>query len=449
MPSFRDLLAEATDNASSLIDVEESQGEAFRALYDSWVHQGGHERGKPRRSVRQMRIWLGTDREVRSLETKLAGKTLLQLTDVRNLVGLFLERWRYDASAGTDLAYPHNDLARIADELAAEICPVDSNGRSIGLRLPKRVRRSIPEATPIRQRPERKSHNLIQSDAPDDTQDSEEAIARLYLDSNALITVSRERTFIGKDPSSIMIGFQSLMDKLRRIDEADDRFRSLIWIADVGSREGDARAQTALHNLDFLATQFRSLLLTDHPERKARSQWFKAHAAVLVGALQQSEIDSIYNEAGLALASPNRKGDWITADRLFLDGVPDSWIERIVIEGPEAIRQRTITVHRDLDQSRPSQPVGANWNDLRFLMHAPLRGANGEIAPRCVELPGLDRRWSDTFRMAHEVALLRLDQRVNPTLQNTPEQGLTLLRNHGFAALTATELCRLTNLLAF
>ncbi len=446
-PGFKDLLADAASDTSSTIDAQNQPGVAFRALYDGWVRQGGYLRGKPRRSVRQIKTWLGSNREVRSLETKLSGKTLLQLDDLRNLISLFLERWRYDAGKGEDQAYPHSKLDQLAEDLVTEIYVDNGNGRGSGLQLPRRGRQAALETVPLSTQTTRQDEKS--ADVPDDTLESGDAITALYKQSDALITVSRERTFIGADPGSIMSGFHTLMDELRAIDDSDDRFRALIWIVDSGRREGDPGSQTILHNLDFLATQFRSLLLTDHPRRTDRARWFMQRAVVLVGTLRFEEIDACYTQAGLELMEPKRGWDWITADRLFIEGVPDRWFERVSKEGAEAIRQRTITVHRDLQQPKQERPGDASWADIRYLFHAPLRGGDNEIRPRCVELPSPGVRWSDAFRVAHEVALLRLGRPFKPAMRYKPKEELALLRNHRLAALTVVEFCKLTNHLAF
>ena len=202
-----------------------------------------------------MKPWLGDTREVRSLETKLAGKTPLQREDVEHLISLFLERWVYDAEVKEDQPYlaEEKDRGILTAKLTADV--MAEAGAS--LRLPLRTRGNgdalrTPTAAPARQ-----TARVVD----DGSEPSRERLIDYYRDNDALIVVSREQTFIGSDPASTMLGFQSLMDDLRAVDEGDEeRFRSLIWIVDLGRRETDASAQNAFHNFETVATQFRSFL---------------------------------------------------------------------------------------------------------------------------------------------------------------------------------------------
>ena len=108
---------------------------------------------------------------------------------------------------------------------------------------------------------------------------------------DALITVSRQRTFIGADPGVIMVGFQGVMDRLRAIDDDknDDRFRALIWsLTPVAAKAiPDLKARCIIST--FWLTQFRSLLLTDHPEQKRRAELVLRTRRCSRGTLRSAE----------------------------------------------------------------------------------------------------------------------------------------------------------------
>lgn len=457
-PTFGDLLRKAAPGETADLNIESEPGAAFRAFFDGWVALGGYVRGKPRRSVRLIKIWLGKKHEVRSIETKLAGKTPMKRGDIVNLFWLFLTRWRYDDDRQEDLSLDYVDLDHLAETLTTEIYVSNVNGRRTGLLLPRRGSASAdPDVTAA------ETLSIAQSDDPTYTTllagtfDSGDKIVELYRNTDALITVSRQRTFIGTDPGETMVGFHALMDQLRSIDEAEEnkdegvrRSRTLIWIVDVGRREGDSRSQSALHNLDFLALQFRSLLMTDDHRRQKRITWFLKRAVVLVGTLRSSEIDAIYRMMDVKSEPPTRRDkDWVTADRLFFEGLPDEWLNLVSRYETAVIKQRTITVHRDLSEKKTGRPSERDWKDLQFLFHMPYKSPNGELVARCAELsyPGI--RWSDGLRMAHETALYRLGWQMKPTLPFSPREGLTLLKEHRFAVLTAREFCHLTDQIAF
>ena len=439
-PNFAQLLDEVAPTNTSFIDVANDQGVAFRTLYDGWVELGGYSRGKPRRSVRQIKIWLGAEREVRSLETKLAGKTLLQRRDLENLFWLFLSRWRYNVSKNRDESYPIDNTNSVAVSLASEIYINNGNGRSAGLQLPIRGRTAANKASP-----------LVTRQAPvwdDGSELSRDAILERYSRSDALITVSPERTFIGGDPGSMLAGFHRLMDDLRDVDQ-DGRFRTLIWIVDLGRRESDLRSQAALYNVDFLASQFRSFLATYHDDQNERANWFLGRTIVLLGTMRVSEIDFMYKEAGLNLPDASSKKDWLTADRLLFGGVPPSWLTEMARRGEKAVEQRTITVHRDLALYDARASGDDDSHDLEYLFHFPKDEEDGSTSARCVKLASLGRRWNTAFRTAHEVSLWRLGKEVDWTLDRDPREALNLLRNHRFAAFTALEFCHVLNKLAF
>jgi hypothetical protein len=269
-----------------------------------------------------------------------------------------------------------------------------------------------------------------------------------YRNSDALITVSPERTFIGGDPGSMLVAFHQLMDDLRAIDQ-DGRFRALIWIVDLGRRESDPRSQAALYNVDFLANQFRSFLATYHGDQHERAKWFLDRTIVLLGTVRVSEIDRFYEEADLDLPDASSRKDWLTADRLLFGGVPVSWLSEMAKRGEKAVEQRTITVHRDLTLYHESALGEDDSPDLQYLFHFPRDEANGSTSARCVKLAGLGRRWNTAFRTAHEVALWRLGKQANWTLERDPREALDLLRDHRFAAFTAQEFCHVFNKLAF
>ena len=357
--SFARFLEDAAELAAVSLGENLDIGEEYRALYDCWVKAGGYLRGKPRRSVRRMKEWLGRGREVRSLETKLAGKTLLQRDDVEYTLDLFLERWQYDSKEDKD--YPYSEQGRdvLVDSLAAEVM-VKAGGP---FKLPLRSRNGKSLAKP-KEPTERKPNS-----PRDDGELAREALLKYYRDHDAFITVSSQRTFVSAEPGVGLALFHRLMDNFRRVDESDDRFRTLIWIVDLGRRESDVSAQAAFQNLDFVATQFRSLLITRHPDKEKRRKWFRERVVVLVGTLDVDEIDAIYAEAGLKPQLPEGdKRSWITPDRLLFEGIPHQWVDAIAKRAIDTMAQRAITVHCNRKQRQEFGFEGDKGEDIDFYL---------------------------------------------------------------------------------
>ena len=437
-----DLLVIAATMASIQVERDFAVGQTFRTLYDVWVRLGGYVRGKPLRSVRHIKVMLGNRREVRSLETKLAGRTLLQRDDIKNLLHLFLDHWETDPQTGTSRPYRGEDPEALAERIADKIIASSDQPQGRVLRLPVRGRNGPPDQGGS---PAASASAMAVADGTLKTRD---ALIKRYSESDALITVSREKTFTGSGPASIMREFQDLMDELRLVDQSDDRFRALIWIVDLGRRESDLRAQAALHNLDFVGTQFKSFLMTNHAERVARQRWFCERAVVLVGTLRREDIDRFYEEAQLDLPDVPDEHSLVTADRLLINGLPHEWVSVFVDRGFSSPEAESITVHVDR-QRRPAQRNADDHDDIDYLLHFPATGDDGVPEVRCVSLPPVGVRFNDTFRMARDVAMMRLGRDFQSDLDVPPIEDLAFLRRQRFAALTASEFCRLTTRLAF
>lgn len=441
--TFNQLLDEGATLAKISLESDLDESEAFRALYDCWVKAGGYVRGKPRRSVRRLKTWLdSSNRKVRSLETKLAGKNQLERADIGRLLSLFLERWHYDSDKDNDYPYSHRDRGALVEVLVTEI--IDKAGGP--LKLPPRSKKGNSSVRPTKQK------GRAASSSENDGELVQEALPRLYGDSDALIVVSRRSTFVTDDSGGVMSRFHRLMDNLRQVDEADNRIRVIVWVVDLGQREEDAIAQAALQNLEFVATQFRSLLLTRHPDQYERHKWLRRRAIILVGALDFDEIDTLYASMDFQLKSPkgsDEKKGWIRADRLLFEGVPVPWISVFAERGIHTMAEQAITVHCKHDLRKE---IGSNadvGDDIDFFLHYPGKDHNGNLAARCVGLPGLDARWKDAFRMAHDVALLRLGrEQQHLNLPITPQECLALLRQQHFAALDVEEFLQFTTRLA-
>lgn len=101
---------------------------ALRNLFDYWVQRGGFERGKHRHSARQIRDWLGPEREIRSLAPKLAGKTRLQRDDARNLLLLMLEKWNFHEETRSCEPFDWDSLDDQIDDILNEIYPDSLSG---------------------------------------------------------------------------------------------------------------------------------------------------------------------------------------------------------------------------------------------------------------------------------------------------------------------------------
>lgn len=445
-------------------DPSANPGATFRFLYDIWVERGGFHRGKPRHSVRQMKDWLEEKREVRSLETKLAGKTTLQYNDALNLLYLFLNRWYYSEDSGTYKPYQTEELRleETASSILNEIFPTGNTS----FMLPRRTRDTqgqISSADP--------TMASVRETVLRETRRSREVIEERFDASSALITISRERTIIGSDQAQSMAGFQDLMASLMAIDRQSSRHRrALIWIVDVGLRSDEESSRLAYLNLEKLATEFRAVGIIDPVKNAPLWRWLRDRVVVLVGRLRLYEIDycyeKCYRESGDNLPRAKLDLPWFSGDRLFLDGVPSSWLRAVDLariidrrEDENVWNAPTVTAHiaaEALDAGYGSQAdAGGNIN---YFYHGELAEKVDRLeeqAAYCIELDQPGSRWSNGFRLASLAAFQRLgwtDTASNlvDDITGKPIEGveaLGQLRHRSFAALRLDDFLRLSDLI--
>ena len=441
LPTFDMLFREMTSGESTAANLETDPGAAFRAFYDGWVKLGGHNRGKPRRSVRQIKIWLGKNREVRSLETKLAGRTNLQRQDVRNLFSLFIENWHYDSLTGNEmpLLFKGNQ-EQLADALTSEILRTSTKQSAEILRLPLRGR----------------SDSIQTSRNPNQTSPTSKALVNLkgrmqelFVESDALIMVVRQTNMVGSDLIASGEKFRDLIETMRSHDLKDDRYRSLIWILDLGHRKHGVGVPSHLHNVEFIAAQIRALLLSaDGVEKQEILSWIMHRMVVLVSGLDYPIIDQIYEDAGITLGDPSLNRDWVSADRLLFEGLPAQWVASMAGVGADQLDQLSITISRSKANLSDQSSVSSGSDELRYLSHFDEKPVDDDVRSCCLDLPSLSDRWNDAFRLVHEIALFRLNREFVWSLPDSPNEALALLRTYSFAALNVLEFCELTNRMA-
>jgi len=437
MQEIGKILAELARLGTDLSILQTEPGDVFRIIYDHWVERGGHRRGKPRNSVRKIKLWLGEDTGVRSLETKLAGRTQLQRQDAVKLLTLFLQRWSYHADKQAYEPYRSGEMEELAEKLAEAFYP---KGRQAIL-LPLRSRETTNG---------RVSAGSVSKGASPSARPSREVMKEFFADSDALITVSRERTLIGPDPAKSMRLFRSLMREFHEIDQRDDRKRILIWAIDIGLRDDHESAVLTFLNTVLLAAHFQAIAVVDSIPDIDLWRWLTKRVVILVGSLRDDEIERCYRAAGIESSGVASHQPWFVGDRLFLEAVPGRWIEvdRLIDafgrEQGELWQRPGITAHLALDGWDLQHPAEVDpRKDLRFLFHAPLPAGEGRAG--CIELGQPGHRWGDAFRLACTAAFGRLGFERHAGRIADPVEATALLRRQGWAVLTLQDFLLLSH----
>lgn len=447
MAGFATLLGDLDDGETPLPDPAADAGAAFRYVYDGFVRRGDYDRGKPRHAVRQIKQWLG-DNQVRSLETKLAGKTWLRSQDAFFLLKLFLSRWNYDRTKNKYTAYAKGDLDELTNALLADLFPEDTKA----ILLPTRSRN--PENVV-----KTEIAAALSTPSPlERTKKSGIVIRQHFAEGDALVTISRVRTIIDTMPERAMTGFNELMADLYKIDRRDERSRAAIWVIDLGMRNNKVAARGTIYNVHLLAAQFRAIALIKAPGHQQLFNWLRQNTCVIVGSLSHDEIDWIYDHAHLDLPRTMQDIPWIQFDRLFLESVPGRWLDAedsdVFGKTQGALwRTPTITAHLRLedwdDVDHPDELD--NRKNLRYFFHGSITPSPDDPteAVRCIPLPEPGSRWSDAYRAACYAAFARLKRRPKKLVDkvDTPMEALSLLRDQHFVALSLDEFLELPNLL--
>ena len=438
-------LIEELSLAEPPVDPETDPGGAFRQLYDGWVKQGGYDRGKPRHAMRKIKEWLGDD-PVRSLETKLAGKTWMQREDASQLLRLFLKKWKFNKNKSSYVAFRTEDLESTVTNLLEELFTPGTKA----ILLPTRTK------NPPSDKKKTITSHSIEFNQFSSKKSTQDILRENFKLSDALITISRERTLVGDEASRAISEYQNMTRDMFRFSNEQSSKCALIWIVDLGMAHDSGSFSSAISNLDFLATKFRSVALTDGEDKEEHWRWLNQNTIILVGSLERKKIANIYDEDQVVYSHEEEDFPWFQAQRLTFDTIPTKWIgapELSVFEqgSLDLWNAPTITAHLRGEGWSENRSSEVNHDEkLTYFFHGLTNSSRKKIERISVPLPDPGMRWSDGFCLACSAAFGRLrwdfDEKISPI---EPKQALAQLRRQNFAALKLDEFCQLSNRLVF
>jgi hypothetical protein len=424
--------------------IRTAPGEFLRDLYKAWVENGGRDGGKNRNSIRRMREWLATIREVKSLHPKLTGKVRLAKDDASALIELFLGRWQYGATeadwAHTPDGYrpfPCEDCKALRDRLADALFPPGSVQAEAGLLLPTQADEALA----------------------DDARSAWSEITSLYHEADAVITLSRHRSTLGATPAETLKGFWHLINHLYA--EIGTKDVILIWIVDIGSRLAeDEEAWWEFVNFELVKAQFRAfatfdsitdeerapaphggsrrplspmhdaflrgLVIPEEDQRARRWRWLCERTVIIVQNLRQEEFASLYTDEDKVMEKLRLKDTGVTAEHILPSTLPHRWgrlkeLRELYGSGLENIADATITVfYRMAGWGRlgAEEPI----DDIRYYAHALVPeearrntfGWADTARSRLLNSPG--PMYDEAIRIAYWAARYRLRRKADRSL---------------------------------
>jgi hypothetical protein len=121
--------------------------------------------------------------------------------------------------------------------------------------------------------------------------DTAELIAAEFKKSDALLTVGTKKTLIVAQPKRALIGFRNLINKLYRIDLADNRGRILVWILDLGYQSfDDEDARLKFLNVGELVSRFEALRVFKDRYTELRGSGFSRRLSFSYGIFTIMEV---------------------------------------------------------------------------------------------------------------------------------------------------------------
>jgi hypothetical protein len=396
------------------------------ALSRAWKERGGTVAGKPRHSDRQLNELLrqqGTT--VRSLTPKLAGKTKLKPDDVRALLRLFLSHWEYVGNSdggGPFQSGADVDAYRpmLPDAEIEEVC------------------RYIVDRISAAEIVSAEKTDFVASPfmAGEETA---KLIASEFQESDALFIISSEQTMIVADPTSALIPFRNLVNKLFAIDRDDDRARILVWILDLGTLDfEDREARSRFLNVESLMCRLASLRIFKEQMAEARWNWLQSRTVIV-----------LYDSRG----ARNQVAGFpaFAAHHFLFDAVPSSWVkssEFRALYGSqlERVDERhyTIFFSRSLEDSADGANVDREYS-LRYFAHAhSMPDGKDDHQVRGLELPSPGWDYEIAFETVYAAAAHTLGMTTHLTrLSIDATDAMGGLRRLGFSLLRLDEFLNL------
>ena len=428
----------------------------LRRLYDAWVQNGGKLRGKNRNSIAMMQQRLREIADVKSLASKLSGRTRLKRADVEALVTLFLKNWtieRDDAGRPNDDAvyrpFPSKDVESFIQRIAGAMFPGSEPSRHRGILLAQTENDDLPGSMT----------NIVTT----------ESYGQMLGRSNAFITISRHQTVFGHRPIDVTMErfwhiFRSFADSI----DPGSKDKVLIWIVDLGSRNANDRdAWLDFKNIQFLKMQFEAFAAFDvwdietenaeftdeeeeegqqgysmNPERFNKKElWSKleSNTVIIVKNLRPDEKVRLFGEEYEEEKFQTLVGEDITPEHLLPRNVPIPWLSvtKLLPENIHDLSDLNLTVTVTKNEIEDERSV-----DVRYYTYSLTGKHLGGDEIRQFELASPGRQFDRAMVWACRAARYRLSSNAGARLDPSSRGRVAIgrLRRLGFEVLSIRQL---------
>lgn len=392
-----------------------------RELYVKWKADGLTVGGKPRHSDRFLDEELRKRATpVRSLKPKL-GKTKanLQRNDVLILSEYFLNNWPKSDSDETEhvnyisLISPE-DIKVMSSFLVNQIDNVSLHNDS--------GHRDMPEKA---------------DDTPFPGDNVADLIVQYFERCDALITVAPEHVLVAAAPKTELIGFRTLIDRLREVERRTAKIRPLIWVLDRGDLNmEDASSRKKFLNIESLISRFKSLRIFFDSEQTERLTWLQARAIIVI--LDIKQISPAVSPQ--TFLRPIFSAHHITLTTTANDWLKDSNFRALYGRDLDDVDQRSFSVFFKSD----------GWDQttstMKYLGYAVFKNPNrpDDYRGRGLELTTLPGRYEIGFETVCASAFqkLELGENAPEALEIDGETAIQQLSYLGFSVLRLDEFLR-------
>jgi hypothetical protein len=234
--------------------------------------------------------------------------------------------------------------------------------------------------------------------------DTADFIAAEFGRSEALFTISLERTLIVAQPKLALLGFRDIINRLLAIDAASNGQRILIWVLDMGMKDfEDPNSRLRFLNVQSLIARFKALRSFKERIAESRWNWLQSRTVVLLRDNSRGE----YREGSDRIV----RFPEFSAQHVLFDEVPLRWTGSSnfrALYGREFESLNEMIYSIFMSKSAPDASDKAPAIDIykfRYCGHAPFSpGFEEDLQVRGLDLPSPGRQYEAALRTVYTAA---------------------------------------------